>query len=76
MSYHDKFNHIGELRNPKFTIADRVTFVLLMIVIIGFIGGSIRMNTRPLIAYRLARYYIKSGLPVGYALKQAWGNSK
>lgn len=34
------------------------------------------MNTRLLIAYRLARYYIKSGLPVGYAIKQAWGNAK
>ena len=34
------------------------------------------MNTRLLIAYRLARYYIKSGFPVGYALKQAWENSK
>lgn len=34
------------------------------------------MNTRLSIVYRLARYYIKSGFPVGYALKQAWGNSK
>lgn len=41
MKYHDEFNHIGELRKPaSFTVADRVTFVLLMIVIIGFIGGA------------------------------------
>lgn len=31
---------------------------------------------RPVIAYRLARYYIKSGFPIGYALKKAWGNAK
>lgn len=40
-SYRSQFNHIGELRKPaSFTVADRVTFVLLMIVIIGFIGGA------------------------------------
>lgn len=40
-SYRSQFNHIGELRKPaSFTVADHVTFVLLMIVIIGFIGGA------------------------------------
>jgi len=39
-SYRRQFNHIGELRNPKFTIADRVTFALLMLVIVGFIVGA------------------------------------
>ena len=41
MKYHDEFNHIGELRKPaSFTVAYRVTFVLLVIVVIGFVGGA------------------------------------
>jgi len=34
------------------------------------------MNTRPIIAYRLARYYIKSGMNFTRAVKQAWENAK
>lgn len=31
---------------------------------------------RLVIAFRLARYYRRSGMPVGYSLTQAWRNSK
>jgi len=34
------------------------------------------MNIRPVIAFRLARYYIKSGLRINLALQRAWENSK
>lgn len=41
MNYREQFNRLGELRKPApFTICDRVTFALLMIVVIGFIGGA------------------------------------
>lgn len=30
------------------------------------------MNTRPIIAYRLARYYIRCGMNFTRAVKQAW----
>ena len=40
-SYRSQFNHIGELRKPaSFTVADRVTFAILVIVVIGFVGGA------------------------------------
>lgn len=34
------------------------------------------MNIRPVIAFRLARYYIKSGLTFKNAFTNAWRNSK
>jgi hypothetical protein len=34
------------------------------------------MNIRPVIAYRLACYYIRSGLNINLALQRAWENSK
>lgn len=34
------------------------------------------MNIRPVIAFRLARYYIKSGMAVSYAIQKAWENAK
>ena len=40
-SYRSQFNHIGELRKPaSFTVAARVTFALLVIVVIGFVGWA------------------------------------
>ena len=34
------------------------------------------MNIRPVIAFRLARYYISRGLSFTNALTKAWENSK
>jgi hypothetical protein len=34
------------------------------------------MNIRPVIAFRLARYYIKSGLTFTNAIAKAWENAK
>jgi hypothetical protein len=34
------------------------------------------MNIRPVIAFRLARYYIRSGFAFTHALQRAWENAK
>lgn len=34
------------------------------------------MNIRPVIAFRLARYYIRSGLTLTNAITKAWENAK